>query len=144
MVGPQRQRTASHAGVATYALEVFEACPDIDYIFVPIGGGSGAAGCGIVRARSVRTPRSSACRPRVPTHSRDRGAGPVRVTAAPKPLRRDRTGTTFDLTFTMLKASLDDVVTLEESELEEGLAAAISYTHNLAEGEGAAALAGGP
>jgi threonine dehydratase len=41
----------------------------------------------------------------------------------------------------MLKTSLDDVVTLEESELEEGLSASIRCTHNLAEGAGAAALA---
>ena len=40
----------------------------------------------------------------------------------------------------MLKASLDDVVALEESELREGVTAAIQFTHNLAEGAGAAAL----
>src|SRR5437762_3762738 len=37
------------AGVATYALEIFEDLPDVDVILVPIGGGSGAAGCTIVR-----------------------------------------------------------------------------------------------
>ena len=51
------------------------------------------------------------------------------------------TRTTFDLTFSMLKTALDDVVTLEEDELREGVAAAIQYTHNLAEGAGAAPLA---
>jgi threonine dehydratase len=51
------------------------------------------------------------------------------------------TRTTFDLTFNMLRSSLDDVVTLEESELQEGVSASIKWTHNLAEGAGAAALA---
>ena len=51
------------------------------------------------------------------------------------------TRTTFDLTFAMLKAALDDVVTLEEAELREGVTAAIQFTHNLAEGAGAAPLA---
>src|SRR3954447_6392540 len=37
------------AGVATYALEIFEEQPDVDVILVPIGGGSGACGCCIVR-----------------------------------------------------------------------------------------------
>jgi len=37
------------AGVGTYAVEMFEAVQDLDYVFVPIGGGSGAAGCCIVR-----------------------------------------------------------------------------------------------
>src|SRR5437762_12253180 len=38
------------AGVATYALEIFDELPDIDVILVPIGGGSGACGCAIVRS----------------------------------------------------------------------------------------------
>src|SRR5262249_8056312 len=38
------------AGVGTYALEIFEEMPDTDMIFVPIGGGSGACGCAIVRS----------------------------------------------------------------------------------------------
>jgi len=33
------------AGVATYALEIFEKVPDMDVIIVPLGGGSGASGC---------------------------------------------------------------------------------------------------
>src|SRR5215813_3766054 len=37
------------AGVGTYALEIFEALPDIDAIFVPIGAGSGASGLVTVR-----------------------------------------------------------------------------------------------
>src|SRR6185503_3199410 len=37
------------AGVGTYALEIFEDLPDVDVILVPIGGGSGACGCAIVR-----------------------------------------------------------------------------------------------
>ena len=37
------------AGVGTYALEIFEELPDADVILVPIGGGSGACGCAIVR-----------------------------------------------------------------------------------------------
>src|SRR5438876_9020227 len=37
------------AGVGTYALEIFEEMPDVDVIVVPIGGGSGACGCSIVR-----------------------------------------------------------------------------------------------
>src|SRR5581483_6074423 len=33
------------AGVGTYALEMMEQEPDLDAVFVPVGGGSGAAGC---------------------------------------------------------------------------------------------------
>ncbi|MGB8953556.1 MAG: threonine/serine dehydratase [Candidatus Aminicenantales bacterium] len=37
------------SGVATYALEIFEDCPDLNIIIVPVGGGSGAAGCCLVK-----------------------------------------------------------------------------------------------
>src|SRR5918992_626036 len=55
------------AGVGTYALEIFEELPDVDVIFVPIGGGSGAGGCCIVRtgmksrARVVRVQAATLC-----------------------------------------------------------------------------------
>ncbi|MFZ9378165.1 MAG: threonine dehydratase, partial [Burkholderiaceae bacterium] len=38
-------------GVASYALEMFEAKPDLDAIFVPIGLGSGI--CGVIKARNA-------------------------------------------------------------------------------------------
>ena len=130
------------SGVATYAVEVFEEQPDVDYIFVPIGGGSGAAGCGIVRGAigshakvvGVQAARADA-------FARS-WRGPVRVEGRADTFAEGiATRTTFDLTFTILKAVLDEVVTLDEPELEAGLSAAIRCTHNLAEGAGAAALA---
>ncbi|HEY6360037.1 MAG TPA: pyridoxal-phosphate dependent enzyme, partial [Vicinamibacterales bacterium] len=50
------------------------------------------------------------------------------------------TRVTFDLTFPILKAQLDDVVTLTEGELAEAVRAALAHTHNLAEAAGAAPL----
>jgi threonine dehydratase len=130
------------AGVGTYALEIFENLPDADAIFVPIGGGSGACGCTIVRrglASSARIIGVQAAEADAFTRS---WRGPNRVTA-------DRIGTfaeglatrtTFDLTFDILKRELDDIVTLTEAELEEGVRLALRTTHNLAEGAGAAPL----
>ena len=37
------------AGVATYALEIFEEIPTLDMLLVPVGGGSGASGCCLVK-----------------------------------------------------------------------------------------------
>ena len=48
---------------------------------------------------------------------------------------------TFDLTFGILKAYLDDFILLTEDELAEGVRLALRTTHNLAEGAGAASLA---
>ena len=50
------------------------------------------------------------------------------------------TRVTFDLPFGILKQQLDDVVTLTEDELAEGVRLALRATHNLAEGAGAASL----
>jgi threonine dehydratase len=50
------------------------------------------------------------------------------------------TRVTFDLPFGILKRELDDVVTLTEDELAEGVRLALRTTHNLAEGAGAAPL----
>ena len=36
-------------GVATYALELFRAAPDLDVLYVPIGQGSGISGCILAR-----------------------------------------------------------------------------------------------
>ncbi len=131
------------AGVGTYALEIFEHVPDLDYLFVPIGGGSGAAGCCIVRhglGRSTKVIGVQACGADAFTRS---WHGPMRVTAASVNTFAEGMATrvTFDLTFAILKSMLDDIVLLDEPELEEGVRAALRYTHNLAEGSGAAPLA---
>ncbi len=131
------------AGVATYALEIFEELPDVDAILVPVGGGSGACGNCIVRsalgaatrvvgvqaeqadafARSFRTGR------RVVGDSADTFAEGM------------ATRVTFDLTFGILQRELDDIVSLSEEELAGGVRLALRATHNLAEGAGAASLA---
>jgi threonine dehydratase len=111
------------AGVGTYALEIFDELPDADVIFVPVGGGSGACGCAIVRtgvgskAQVIGVQAAGADAFARSWH------GTERVT-------RDRVATfaeglatryTFDLTFEILKRELEDVITLDEEELEEGV-----------------------
>ncbi|HEU4927360.1 MAG TPA: threonine dehydratase [Vicinamibacterales bacterium] len=131
------------AGVATYALELFEDLPDVDLILVPIGGGSGACGCSLVRtwigskARVIGVQASGAD---AFTRSWRTGERVVAQRAATF-AEGIATRTTFDLTFGILREHLDDVVTLEEEELREGIRLALRTTHNLAEGAGAASLA---
>jgi threonine dehydratase len=130
------------AGVGTYALEVFEDAPDLDVIIVPIGGGSGASGCCIVRTSLGSSARIVGVQAAEADAFTQSWRGSARIT-------RERIGTfaeglatrvTFDLTFDILKRELDDIITLTEAELEEGVRLALRTTHNLAEGAGAAAL----
>jgi threonine dehydratase len=139
------------AGVGTYALEIFEELPNVDVIFVPIGGGSGASGLITVR-NALGSP------------ARIIGVGAANADAVARSWRTgqrivgDRANTfaegiatrvTFDLPFGILRNGngndnghgLDDFVTLTEEELAHGVRLALQHTHNLAEGAGAAALA---
>jgi threonine dehydratase len=130
------------AGVATYALEIFEELPEVDVILVPIGGGSGAAGCSLVRtwtgsrARVIGVQAAAA-----DAFARSWRSG-IRVSGETSTFAEGvATRVTFDLTFDILRKELDDIVTLSEGELEEGIRIALRTTHNLAEGAGAASLA---
>jgi threonine dehydratase len=131
------------SGVATYALEIFQDKPDVDVILVPIGGGSGACGCGMVRtwlgsraevigvqaANADAVARSWRTGERVATERANTFAEGM------------ATRVTFDLTFEILQRELNDIITLSEEELEDGVRLALETTHNLAEGAGAASLA---
>jgi threonine dehydratase len=131
------------AGVGTYALEIFEAQPDLDVILVPVGGGSGACGCCIVRSGiGSRAEVIGVQAARADAFARS-WRGPERVVADSCDTFAEGMATrvTFDLTFGILKDQLDDIVTLSEDELAEGVRLALRATHNLAEGAGAASLA---
>ncbi len=130
------------AGVGTYALEIFEQMAEPDVIFVPIGGGSGACGCCIARTglgRKTRVIGVQAAEADAFTRS---WRGPERVVARQTSTFAEGLATrhTFDLPFGILKRELDDIVTLTEAELEEGVRLALRATQNLAEGAGAASL----
>ena len=131
------------AGVGTYALELFEQLPDVDVVYVPIGGGSGA--CGLITVRNALGAKTRI----VGVGAANADAvfrswqGPERVTGAAANTFAEGVATrvTFDLTFGLLKQYLDDFIQLSEDELAEGVRLALRTTHNLAEGAGAAAIA---
>ena len=130
------------AGVGTYALEIFEEQPDVDAIVVPIGAGSGASGCAIVRtglgsrAKVIGVQSARADAFTRSWRSRTRVVGEKADTFAEGMATR----VTFDLPFGILERELDDIVTLTEDELADGVRLALRTTHNLAEGAGAAPL----
>lgn len=131
------------AGVATYAVEIFDELPEADVVLVPIGGGSGASGCALVRtwvgsrAEVIGVQAAAA-----DAFARAWRTG-TRVTAEHAATFAEgvATRTVFDLPFSILQHQLADVVTLTEEELMTGVRLALRATHNLAEGAGAAPLA---
>ena len=131
------------AGVATYGLEIFEEMPNVDVVLVPIGGGSGACGCCLARTFTGSTATVIGVQAAgADAFARSWRTG-ERVTGGPVATFAEGMATrvTFDLPFSILRGLLDDIVTLTEDELMEGVRLALSATHNLAEGAGAASLA---
>jgi threonine dehydratase len=130
------------AGVGTYALEILEELPDADVILVPIGGGSGACGCVIARTGTGSLTKVIGIQAeRADAFTRSwRGNTRVVGESADTFAEGMATRVTFDLTFEILKKGLDDIVTLSEEEIAEGVRLALRATHNLAEGAGAAPL----
>ena len=123
--------------------EIFDDLPDIDVILVPIGGGSGACGCALVRSWlgsratviGVQAEGADAFARSWRTGTRvERG----RSRRSPKAWRPASPSICRS---SILRRELDDVVTLSEGELADGVRLALETTHNLAEGAGAASLA---
>ena len=131
------------AGVGTYALEVFEELPDADVIFVPLGGGSGA--CGLLTVRNALGAKAKI----IAVGAKNADAvyrswkGPERVVGESANTFAEGVATrvSFDLPFGIYKQYLDDFVLLSEEELADGVRMALTTTHNLTEGAGAASIA---
>ena len=130
------------AGVGTYALEIFDDLPDADVVLVPIGGGSGACGCALVRTFAGSRAEVIGIQAAGADAFTRSWRGPSRVVTERADTFAEGMATrvTFDLTFGILEKELDDIVTLSEDELAEGVRLALRTTHNLAEGAGAAPL----
>ncbi len=131
------------AGVGTEALEMLEECPQISKIIVPIGGGSGAAGCCIV---------AKAINPNIKVIGVQSESSPAAYHSwkQKKLVQRPNktiieglsTGTAFELPQRILKKYLDDFVLVSDDDIMQAVVWMIKKAHTLAEGAGAAALAG--
>ena len=130
-------------GVATYALELFQAVPHLDAVYVPIGLGSGI--CGTILARDLLGlstqvigvqstgadcyAQSFAAGHVVPGNRADTKADGIAVRQPdPEALR-------------IILAGAERIVTVDDQAIAESIRAYWTDTHNLIEGAGAAPLA---
>ncbi len=131
------------AGVATGALELIEEVPDLDYIFVPVGGGSGACGqcigakgvnphLQVIGVQSEKAPavyqtwKTGQFSPTETAHTFAEGV----ATRVP-----------FALPYKIMREKLDDMVLVGESEIKQAVRIYLDTVHQLAEGAGATPLA---
>lgn len=132
------------AGVGTTTLELMEEHPDLDAIFVAVGGGSGVCGaCITAKAISpgvqvIGVQAEGA--PAVYESWRDRALkrlGPARTFAEGIAVSE-----AFGLPARIIWEMLDDMVLVSDRELRQSMLTLLETTRMLAEGAGAAALAG--
>lgn len=130
-------------GVATYALELFNAVPDLHTLYVPVGCGSGI--CAVIAARDalgLNTRVVGVVASEAAAAKRSFDSGTVQETATAntfadglavrKPIAE---------AFAMYAAGAERFVAVTEQQLADAVNVYYTDTHNLAEGAGAAALA---
>jgi threonine dehydratase len=130
------------AGVATEALEMLEDEPHLNVIFVPVGGGSGAAGTCIA---------AKAINPQIRVIGVQAAASPAayeswrqkRLVDAPNRTFAEglATGTAFALPQQILREMLDEFMLVGDEEIKQAMVWMIERAHTLAEAAGAAPLA---
>ena len=130
------------AGVGTETLEIIEDFPEVDCIYVPLGGGSGAAGACIV-AKAIN-PNIKV----VAVQSAQAQGGYLswrnrRLTESPMGTEAEglATSTGYQMTQEILWDLLDDFVLVDDDEMKEAIGILIDSAHTLAEAAGAAPLA---
>ncbi|HEX6183249.1 MAG TPA: pyridoxal-phosphate dependent enzyme [Pyrinomonadaceae bacterium] len=131
------------AGVATHTLEIFEEEPETEVVFVPVGGGSGAAGaCLVARAVSPRARVVGVQAEKAPAAHNSWRARRLLEDKMETEAEGIATRVAFELTQRMLWEMLDDFLLVTEEEIRQAMRLYVEGARTLAEGAGAAALAG--
>ena len=131
------------AGVGTQALEIIEDLPDVDIMYLPLGGGSGVSGACVV-ANSIN--------PGIKVRAVQSEGAPAgylswqqgQLVQAPTTTFAEGIATMsgYELPQRILRHSLDDFILVTDDELRYAVGLLIEKAHTLAEGAGAAATAG--
>ncbi|MGF6150102.1 threonine dehydratase [Pseudomonas fluorescens] len=130
-------------GVATYALELFKAAPDLDTVYVPIGCGSGI--CGVIAARDalgLNTRVVGVVSTNAEAAKLSFDAGEICETASANTFADGlAVRKPIPEAFAIYAQGAQRIVSVSEAQIAEAMCVYYTDTHNLAEGAGAAALA---
>lgn len=130
------------AGVGTIALEILEDAPEVGTIFVPVGGGSGAAGaCLVAKTINPRLKVIGVQAERAPAAYKSWQAKKLLEDKMETEAEGLATRVAFELPQRILWDLLDDFVLVSEDEIRRAVILYIEKAHTLAEGAGAASLA---
>jgi threonine dehydratase len=130
-------------GVATYALELLRAAPDLDVLYVPIGLGSGICGCILARdLLGLSTEIVGVQSTEAPSYALSFAAGTVVTTPGSNTLADGMATRVPDAdALAIIRKGASRIVQVTDAEIGAAIRAYWTDTHNLAEGAGAAPLA---
>jgi threonine dehydratase len=130
------------AGVATYAMEIIEDCPELDAIIVSIGGGSGAAGCCLAgRELKPRAEVIGVQAERAPAAFLSWKSGTIVTDKMETSAEGLQTKMGYELTQEILRQHLSDFILVSEDEMSSAILTYLELVRNLSEEAGAAPLA---
>ena len=131
------------AGVGTYSLELLQAQPELDRVYVPIGLGSGI--CGMIAARNaldLKTEIVGVVSSEADCYFQSLEAGECRETPTATTLADGMAvRVPSPEAFSIIRDNVERIVRVSDDEILAAMAALFDDTHNIAEGAGAAALA---
>jgi threonine dehydratase len=132
------------AGVASYALELLRRVADIDTVYVPVGLGSGICGTMAVRdALELKTKVVGVVAANAPTYALSVAAGRAVATESADTMADGLACRVPDeAALAAILKGAERIVTVSEDEIRAAMRHLFTDTHNVAEGAGAAALAG--
>jgi len=130
-------------GVASYWLEMFEAVPHLDLVYVPIGQGSGINACIAAREALGRKTRIiGVVSAQAPCYALSYRAGHAVEALVTTQLADGLACRVPDAeALAMIRRHVDDVVEVTDEEVAAAMRLLFAATHNVAEGAGAAPLA---
>jgi len=130
-------------GVASYALELFRAVPDLDTLYVPIGLGSGISGAIAARtALGLSTKIVAVVAAAAPAYARSLALGRlVSHEATTRIADGMACRTPVRDALDQIRAGIDRVVEVTDDQIEAAMRAIYDDTHNVAEGAAASSVA---
>ncbi len=130
-------------GVGTYALEILEDLPDADKIIVPVGAGSGVCGtCIVAKSINPNIKVIGVQSAQAPAMQKSWKSGKL-ITAKMETFAEGiATRVPFENTQRIMGRYLDDFLLVDDKVIKQAIVTLLEHTHNLAEGAGAAPLAG--
>jgi threonine dehydratase len=130
------------SGVGTYALEIFEEIPNLDVIIVPVGGGSGASGCCLVKeAVNPQCQVIGVQAAMAPAAYLSWKGGKIVKDKMETAAEGLATEVGYELTQEILRDYLADFILVSEEEMVQAILLIMELIRNMAEEAGASPLA---